>query len=54
MKWQLLIFTIKINTSLYIVDYYNKFPVVKNTDDLLADNLIKVVKIVFVEFGLQK
>ena len=37
------IFTIKNNTLLSIVDYYNKFPVVKKTDGLSADSLIRAV-----------
>ena len=48
------IFTIENNTLLHIVDYYSKFPVVKKTNGLLAENMIKVVKIVFAEFGLPK
>ena len=42
------IFTIKNSTVLCIVDYYSKFPIVKNADGLLADHLIRSVEIVFV------
>ena len=48
------IFTVEHNALLCIVDHYSKFPVIKKTDDLLADILIKVVKIVFAEFSLLK
>ena len=48
------IFTIKNNTLLCIVDYHSKFPVVMKTDSLSGDNLIRMVKIVFAEFGLPK
>ena len=48
------IFTIKYNTLLLIVDYYSKFPVVRNIDGLSADNLSRVVKIVFAEFWLPR
>ena len=36
------------------VHYYPKCPVIKKTDDLPGDCLIRVVMIVFVKFGLQK
>ena len=48
------IFFIKNNTLLCIVDCYKKFPVVKKIVGLLADDLIRVAKIVFAEFGLQR
>ena len=48
------IFTIKNNALLYTVDYYRKFPVMKKTDNLLADSIIRVVKMVHAEFGLPK
>ena len=57
MPWNVVgadIFTIKNNTSKCIIDYYSKFPVVKKADNLLADNLIRVARIVFAEFGLPK
>ena len=37
----------KNNTLLYIVDYCSKFPIIKQTDSLSADSLVRVVKIVF-------
>ena len=43
-----------LQNTLYFVDYYGKFPVVKKTDDLLADNMIGVVKIVSAKYGLPK
>ena len=42
------------NMLLCIVDYYNKFPVMKRAGGLLADNLIKAAKIMFAVFGLPK
>ena len=44
----------KNNTLLCIVDYYSKFPVVKKTNGLSADNMFGVVKILFAKFGLPK
>ena len=46
------IFSIINTMLLYIVDYYNKLPIVKKADGLSADNLIRVAKVVFVEFEL--
>ena len=43
---------VKNKTLLYIVDYYRKFPVVKGADSLMAHDLAKTAKIVFVEFRL--
>ena len=34
---------------LCIVDYQNKFPIIKKTEDLSADSLILTCKIIFVE-----
>ena len=48
------IFTNKSNALLFIVNYYSKFPVIKKTDGLYDDSLIREVKIVFAEFGLPK
>ena len=48
------IFSITNDTLLCIVDYYSKFPVVKKTDGLLVDNLVRMAKNVFTEFGLQR
>ena len=51
-RWLSLIYSLLKYTLLCIADYFSKFPLVKKTDGLLADNLIIVVKIVFAEFGL--
>ena len=48
------VFTIEKNTLLCNVDYYGKLPVMKKTDSLSADSLIRVVKIVFAKFELPK
>ena len=45
---------IKNKTLLCIVDYYSKFPVIKKRVDLLADNLIRSLKIVCKDFRLPK
>ena len=37
-----------------MVDYCSKFLIVKKADSLAADDLVKVAKIVFIEFGLPK
>ena len=37
-----------------IVDYHSKFPVVKKMDNLSADSLISVFKIVIAEYGIPK
>ena len=39
---------------LCIVDYYSKFPIMKKTDDLMADKLITVASIMSAEFRLPK
>ena len=36
--------------KIIIVYYYRKFPVLKETHDLVADNLIRMVKILFAKF----
>ena len=46
-------FTVKNNTLLYTVDYYCT-SLIKTTDGLSADSLIRAVKIVFEKFGLPK
>ena len=48
------IFSINNNAQLCIVDCYSKFPIVKKSDGLSANKLIRTVKIVFNEFGLLK
>ena len=37
-----------------MVDYYSMFPVMKKTDGLSADDLVRLIKIVLAEFGLLK
>ena len=37
-----------------IVDYHSNFPGIKKTEDLSADSLIIICKIIFSEFGLPK
>ena len=37
-----------------IVDYHSKFPVIKKLEDLPADSLILVCKVIFAEYGLPK
>ena len=44
------IFSINKNILLCIVDYYNKFHIMKKAGGLSADDLIKAVRIVFTEF----
>ena len=48
------IFSVKNNILLCIVYYYSKFPVVKKTDGLLADDLLKVAKIVLHSLDFQR
>ena len=38
----------------FIVDYHNKFPVIKKTDDFSVDSLILTCKIIISEHGLPK
>ena len=44
------IYFVKNKTLLYIVDYYSKFPFVKKADSLTADDLVRVAKILLVDF----
>ena len=37
---------------LCIVDYHNKFWIIKKTEDLSADSLILTCKVIFVEYGI--
>ena len=39
---------VKYKTLLCIVDYYSKFPIVNEANDLTADGLIMAAKIVFI------
>ena len=46
------VFLFKNKHYLCIVDYNSKFPVVKRLEGLSADNLIKMVKIIFIKYGI--
>ena len=35
-----------------IVDYHSKFPIIKRIEEISADNLIDVLKIIFAEYGI--
>ena len=48
------IFCINNNMLLCIVDYHRNFPVMKKTDGLSVDDIIKAAKILFKEFKLPK
>ena len=39
---------------LCIIDYHNKFPIIKKTEDLTADSLILTCTVIFAEYGLPK
>ena len=45
---------VKNKALLCIVDYYSKSPVVKETNSLAADDLVKAAMIVFTEYRLPK
>ena len=45
------IFSINNETLLCIVDYHNKFPVVKTADRLSPYDLIRATRVMFAEFG---
>ena len=47
-------FTLQHKFNLCIVDYYSKFLVIKKMEDLSADSLILVCKIIVSEYGLPK
>ena len=47
-------FTVNTKHYLCIVEYHSKFPVIKKTEDLSADSLILMCKVIFEEFGLSK
>ena len=46
------IFQLNDKNYLCIVDYYNKFPVIKRMEGLSSKNLITTVKIIFAEYGI--
>ena len=41
------ILTLHSKNYLSLVDYHSKFPIIKNTEDLLANSLILACKIIF-------
>ena len=45
------ILTLNNTNYLYIVDYHGTFPIVKRTEGLSGDDMIKTCKIIFVEYG---
>ena len=48
------IFTLNNKHYLCNVDYHSKFPVIKKAEDLSADSLISIYKVIFAEYGLPK
>ena len=47
-------FMINGKTLLYVVDYHSKFPIVKKVNDLSADSLVQMAKLIIAEYGLPK
>ena len=47
-------FTLNNRNYLCIVDYHNKFPIVKREEYMSAENLILACKVIFSEYGLLK
>ena len=47
-------FTLNNKHYLCIMDYNSKFPIIKKTEDLSAENLILMCKVIFVEYGLPR
>ena len=47
-------FTLSNKHYLCIVDYQSKFPIIKGLEDLSADSLILMHKVIFAEYGLSK
>ena len=47
---------VTLNNKLYlcILDYHSKFPIIKKTEDLSADSLILLCKVIFAEYRLQR
>ena len=46
------IFIINDGNLVCIVDYYSKFPVIKDVENQLAEDLIQAARVLFSEFGL--
>ena len=47
-------YTLNNKHYLCIVDHYSKFPIIKKTEDLSADSLILMYKVIFAEYRLPK
>ena len=47
-------FTLNNKHYLCIVDYHNKFPIIKKTEDLSADSLILTCQIIYAEYRVPK
>ena len=47
-------FTLNNKHYLCMVDYHSKFPIIKKTEDLSADSLILMCKVIFAEHGLPR
>ena len=56
-QWNIIgadMFTLNNKHYLCIVDYKSKFPIIKKTEDLSADSLILMCKVIFAECRLPK
>ena len=47
-------FTLYNKNNLCIVDYHSKFPIVKKAEDMAADSLILVFKVIFQNMDCQR
>ena len=47
-------FTLNNKYYLCIIDYHSKFPIIKKTEDMSADSIIIMCKVIFAEYGLPK
>ena len=47
-------FTLNNKQYLYIIDNNSKFPVIKKAEDLPADSLMPMFKVIFAEYGLPR
>ena len=55
--WEMIgadMFTLNNKHYLCIIDYHSKFPVIKKTEDLSADSLILLCKVIFAEYRLPR
>ena len=48
------IFTLNSNNYICILDYHNRFPIVKLVEKLSVDDQIQCCQIVFAEYGLPR